>query len=158
MFCSSQNKQGSHHWLASDGLAVFHTKLHPLSAKIAILSYQTGAKHDQPINSRTNDQNHAASCGPGSLSQYVRSLRDTARNSSEAKWNFEEIVLSVEPGFALILHGRSRAQECAFISPVRLNSIDHTKQYPTYRMFEAGGVHGIDAPLGRSIRSLKGVN
>ena len=55
----------------------------------------------------------------------------------------------------LIQH--SHIFEFAFISPRRLNSDDHTEQYPSYRMFEASGSHGIDAPLGRSIRSLKGV-
>ena len=47
--------------------------------------------------------------------------------------------------------------EFQFIKPERLNSDDHAEQYPSYRMFEASGNHGIDAPLGRSIRSLKGV-
>ena len=47
--------------------------------------------------------------------------------------------------------------EFAFIRPKRLNSDDHTEQYPSYRISEASGSHGIDAPLGRSIRSLKGV-
>ncbi|KAK0514752.1 hypothetical protein JMJ35_003369 [Cladonia borealis] len=48
--------------------------------------------------------------------------------------------------------------EFVFIDPKRLDSADHTIQYPSYRMFEASGSHGIDSPLGRSIRSLKGVD
>ena len=47
--------------------------------------------------------------------------------------------------------------EFKFIDPKRLDSADHSVQYPSYSMFEANGLHGIDAPLGRSIRSLKGV-
>ena len=47
--------------------------------------------------------------------------------------------------------------ELAFIDLKRLDSDDHTTQYASYRMFEASGSRGIDSPLGRSMRSLKGV-
>ena len=47
--------------------------------------------------------------------------------------------------------------EFTFIDPKRMKSDDHTIQYASYRMFEACGSRGIDSPLGRSIRSLKGV-
>ena len=47
--------------------------------------------------------------------------------------------------------------EFAFIEPERRDLDDHTKQYPSYRIFDTSGRPGIDAPLGRSIRSLKGV-
>ena len=47
--------------------------------------------------------------------------------------------------------------EFKFLDPKRLDSDDHSIQYPSYGMFEMNGLHGIDTPLGRSIRSLKGV-
>ena len=47
--------------------------------------------------------------------------------------------------------------EFVFIEPQRFDLDDHTEQYPSYRMFESSGRHSIDAPLGRPIRSLKGV-
>ena len=39
--------------------------------------------------------------------------------------------------------------EFAFIEPERLDLDEHTKQYPSYRMFDTSGRPGIDAPLGR---------
>ena len=51
----------------------------------------------------------------------------------------------------------SHRREFTIISPKRISSDDsHNDQYPSYMMFEAEGLRGMDAPLGRSIRNLKG--
>ena len=52
--------------------------------------------------------------------------------------------------------GKMQVGDFKFLLPTRIRSNDHTKLYASYRMFETGGDHGIDAPLGRSIRALKG--
>ena len=52
--------------------------------------------------------------------------------------------------------GTMRVGDYTIMSPVRLYSNNHTKLYPSYKMFEAGGDHGVDAPLARSIRGLGG--
>ena len=52
--------------------------------------------------------------------------------------------------------GTMRVGDYTFMLPIRLYSNNHTKLYPSYRMFEAGGDHGLDAPLARSIRGLAG--
>ena len=51
--------------------------------------------------------------------------------------------------------GKMQVGDSKIMSPTRIHSNSHTKLYPNYRRFETGGDHGLDAPLGRSIRGLK---
>ncbi len=65
------------------------------------------------------------------------------------------LLASFEVSRSRNLLQHSHRFEFAFIEPKLLNSDDHTEQYPSYRMFEASGRYGIDAPLERAIRRLK---
>ena len=66
-------------------------------------------------------------------------------------------LVSLEFSRSRNLLQQSQGIEFTFTSPVRPNSNDDTKQYIGYRKSEAGRVHDIDVPLGRSIRNLKRV-